>query len=336
MNLNNLYAESGVGINPLCEGCSILKINKSEHCIVDYEDVKPVDVLFVTESYACKNNGKCIPLPKQAKDLIEDIIVPLKVSYAFSPSVKCPSVRDDDMTPSDREICRAHLSHTIDSYKPKLVFVCGNLAMKMLIKKSGITNKRGSLYKYEDYNVVPLYHPYQVVVEPKNKFLFERDIKNSVDKYVFGNTTKADFDYTLLSTMEDVEKVCDELSQTSDDLACDIETTGLNFLTDTIMTIAFSTHKGNWVIPIFHRESPFTEDEGASILVTHVKWVLENQSNKKILQNCKFDIKFLLKYGISPVNVYDTKIMAHLYNEVLPKSLMDLVKLFFPEELENF
>ena len=67
-----------------------------------------------------------------------------------------------------------------------------------------------------------------------------------------------------------------------------------------------------------------------------MKWVLENQANKKILQNCKFDIKFLLKYGISPVNVYDTKIMAHLYNEVLPKSLMDLVKLFFPEELENF
>ena len=336
MNLNNLYAESGVGINPLCEGCSILKINKSEHCIVDYEDVKPVDVLFVTESYTCKNSGKCIPLPKQAKDLIEDIIVPLKVSYAFSPSVKCPSVKDADMTPTDREVCRAPLSRTIDNYKPKLVFVCGNLAMKMLIKKSGITNKRGSLYKYEDYNVVPLYHPYQVVVEPKNKFLFERDIKNSVDKYVFGNTTKADFDYTLLSTMEEVEEVCDELAQTSDDLACDIETTGLNFLTDTMMTIAFSTHKGNWVIPLFHKESPFTEEEAASILVTHVKWVLENQANKKILQNCKFDIKFLLKYAISPVNVYDTKIMAHLYNEVLPKSLKDLVKLFFPEELENF
>ena len=67
-----------------------------------------------------------------------------------------------------------------------------------------------------------------------------------------------------------------------------------------------------------------------------MKEVLENPHNRKILQNCKFDIKFLLKFGVSPVNVWDTKIMAHMYNEILPKSLMDLVKLFFPEELENF
>ena len=332
MNLNNLYAESGVGINPLCEGCSILKINKSEHCIVDYEDVKPVDVLFITESYACKNSGKCIPLPKQAKELIEDIIVPLKVSYQFSPSVKCPSVKDADMTPADKELCRAHLDRTIQAYNPKLIFVCGNLAMKMLIKKSGITNKRGSLYKYGDYNVVPLY---SVVAEPKNKFLFEKDIKNSIDKYVFGNTTRVDFKYELLTTKDDVFEVCNALSTTKAPVACDIETTGLNFLTDTMMTIAFSSREGNWVIPLFHKESPFSEDEVGSILRRDIKAVLTNPRNNKVLQNCKFDIKFLLKYGISPVNVWDTKIMHHFINETAPKSLMDLVKLYFADELEN-
>tara|TARA_Y100000310_G_C20622700_1_gene784216 strand:+ start:518 stop:1528 length:1011 start_codon:yes stop_codon:yes gene_type:complete len=336
MDLNKLYAKSGAGINPLCEGCSILELNKPEHCIVDYERVSPVDVLFITESYFCTNGGKFLSLSRQAKTLIKDIIVPLKVSYAFSPSVKCPTVKDADMTTSDKEICRSHLHRTIEAYDPKLVFVCGNLALKMLTRRSGVNDKRGSLYKYENYNVVPLYHPAQVSIEPKNKFLFERDIRNSIDKYVFGNTTKSEFDYTLLSTIEEVEKVCDELTRTSDDLACDIETTGLNFLTDSIMTIAFSTSKGNWVIPVFHRESLFTEEEAGSILRLQVRRVLENPNNKKILHNCKFDIKFLLKYGISPVNVYDTKIMAHLYNEVLPKSLMDLVKLFFPEELENF
>ena len=102
------------------------------------------------------------------------------------------------------------------------------------------------------------------------------------------------------------------------------------------MTIAFSTREGNWVIPLFHKESPFSEEEVGSILRRDIKSVLTNPRNNKVLQNCKFDIKFLLKYCISPVNVWDTKIMAHLYNEILPKSLMDLVKLFFPEELENF
>jgi uracil-DNA glycosylase family 4 len=336
MNLNNLYADSGVGINPLCDGCSILKKNKPEHCIVDYEDVKQVDVLFVTESYTCRNTGKCIPINTQSKRLIEDIIVPLKVSYAFSPSVKCPSVKDADMTSSDRDLCREHLYKTIEAYNPKLVFVCGNMAMKMLLKKSGISNKRGSLFKYEDYNVVPIYHPYSVVVEPKNRFLFEKDINNSVDRYVFGNTKKSDFKYEMLMDLVSVVETCNKLSETKLPLACDIETTGLNFLTDKIMTIAFSTNEGNWVIPIFHKDSPFSEEEAASILEGCVKDVLENPYNRKILQNCKFDIKFLLNYDIKPVNVWDTKIMAHMYNEILPKSLMDLVKLFFPEELDNF
>jgi len=336
MDLRNLYAESGAGVNPLCTGCSILKSSKSEHCIVDYEDVNEVDVLFLTESYTCKNTGRCVAIPKQSQTLIEDIIVPLKVSYKFSPSVKCPSVKDADMSTSDKELCREHLDRTVKAYNPKLIFVCGDLAMKMLLKKSGINNKRGSLYKYGDYNVVPLYHPYSVVVEPKNKFLFEKDIKNAVDKYIFGNTTRIDFKYELLTTKDSVFEVCNVLSTTTAPVACDIETTGLNFLTDTMMTIAFSTREGNWVIPLFHRESPFSEDEVGSILRKDVKSVLTNPRNNKVLQNCKFDIKFLLKYGISPVNVWDTKIMAHLYNEILPKSLMDLVKLFFPEELESF
>lgn len=336
MNLNNLYADSGVGINPVCDGCSILKQSKAEHCIVDYEEVSPVDVLFLTESYSCSRGGRCVAIDKQAKTLIKSIIDPLQVSYAFSPSVKCPSVKDADMTPNDREICRTHLDNTVKAYNPKLIFVCGNLAMKMLIKKSGITSKRGSLYTYGDYSVVPLFHPYSVVVEPKNKFLFERDIKNSVDKYVFGNTTKMDFKYEYVDTLEKVEDLCWELSDTKEAVACDIETTGLNFRTDSIMTIAFSTRKNNWVIPIFHKDSPFSEEEAASILGGQVKSILENPNNKKILQNCKFDIKFLMKYGVLPTNVWDTKIMAHFFNETMPKGLMDLVKLFFPEELENF
>jgi len=35
------------------------------------------------------------------------------------------------------------------------------------------------------------------------------------------------------------------------------------------------------------------------------------------------------------VNVWDTKVMQHLVNENVPKSLNDLVNMYFPEELEE-
>jgi len=125
------------------------------------------------------------------------------------------------------------------------------------------------------------------------------------------------------------------LSTTTAPVACDIETTGLNFRKDKIMSIAFSTKEGNWVVPVEHKDSPFSYEETSTILAKYIRPILENPSNKKIFHNAKFDLKFLIREGVAPVNVYDTKVMHHLINENMPKSLMDLVKLYFPNELEN-
>ena len=66
-----------------------------------------------------------------------------------------------------------------------------------------------------------------------------------------------------------------------------------------------------------------------------VKKILENPNNIKVFQNAKFDLKFLYQYRIEAVNVWDTKVMQHLVNENAPKSLLDLVNMYFPEELEE-
>ena len=64
--------------------------------------------------------------------------------------------------------------------------------------------------------------------------------------------------------------------------------------------------------------------------------IFSNPRNKKILQNAKFDLKFLYGQGIKFVNVWDTKLMSHFIREDAPKSLMDLVKQYFPEYLKEF
>jgi len=126
------------------------------------------------------------------------------------------------------------------------------------------------------------------------------------------------------------------LAGTDETLAVDIETTGLNFLTDSIQTIAISSKDSNWVIPCDHKDSPFKKGEPhyAKVWVI-LRKILENPRNKKVFHNAKFDLKFLINHGIYTKNVWDTKIMHHLLDENLPKSLMDLVKLYFPTELES-
>jgi hypothetical protein len=336
--LDNMYA----GLKPscpnaLCEGCTILTESKPEHAYMDYDLLTEGPVLFLSDSFRYKY-GKLEVFSKRERELIEDLY-PEKVQ--FSSAVKCPSVKEGDMVPNNMKLCREHLDATVDKVKPRLIYVCGNLAMKMLIKKSGIMNKRGGSYEYRTNSghsciVVPIYHPYAVLKEPRHRYLFETDIKNAYEKYVLGKKATGNFTYEVLSEIEDVEVLGALLLDTKETLAVDIETTGLNFRTDNIQTIAIASKAQTWVVPLDHKDSPFKKGEPhyAKVWVI-LRRILENPKNKKVFHNAKFDVKFLINYGIEPINIWDTKIMHHFINETAPKSLMDLVKLYFSDELEN-
>jgi lipocalin len=337
-DLDNIYSDHKISPeNPLCEGCSILDKRKPCHSVMDYEMLGESEVLFLSDSLK-SSYGKTFPFTKPEYAVIKKSY---SGQFACAASVKCPSVKEADMSPDNMKLCRSHLQATIDKVKPKLVLPCGNLAMKMLIKKSGISDKRGKSFEYVTDNghsctVVPIYHPYFVAKEPRHRFLFETDIRNAHDKYVLGRSNKGDFSYEVLMDIEDVKVLAMKLDDCDDTMAVDIETTGLNFLQDKIQTISFSTKTGNWVLPLDHKDSPFRKGEPHySKVWILLRRILENPKSKKVFHNAKFDLKFLINYGIYTKNVWDTKIMHHLLDENLPKSLMDLVKLYFPTELES-
>ena len=332
--LRNIYAGHKPPCpNALCEGCTILEQNKPAYAEMDYEFLEEGEVLFLSDSYRYKY-GQMEPFYKKEKDLIEKHY-PSKLQYAVA--VKCPTVKEGDMTPNNMKLCRAHLEATIDKVKPRLVYTCGNLAMKMLIKKSGIMDKRGKSYEYTTESghnciVVPIYHPYTVIREPRHTYLFETDIKNAYEKYVLGKKTERNFAYEVITEERKLDWLVNELKDTNETIAVDIETTGLNFRTDKIQTIAIALEGKTLVIPLDHNDSPFF---GNPYVWQGLHQILGNPNNKKVFHNAKFDVKFLLNHGIEPTNVWDTKIMHHFLNETAPKGLMDLVKLYFADELEN-
>jgi DNA polymerase I-like protein with 3'-5' exonuclease and polymerase domains len=140
-------------------------------------------------------------------------------------------------------------------------------------------------------------------------------------------------------SISELREVEGEFVDTTMDLAIDIETTGLNFLEDTIHTVSMTLVNRDTgelgrtlVLPIDHREAKL----GYKIKSEFMKFickVMANKNNRKVLQNAGFDLKFLKRYGVDEVyNVYDTKLLQHLYKEDVPKSLADLVYYYFPEE----
>lgn len=331
VSLEELYSVKSC--NPKCTGCTILSQKKSSHSIMDYEKIEECNTLFLSDSLRAYM-GSYVAFSKPEYDLIASIYPDKFVTAA---SVKCPNVKEKDISTDDQKICRAHLEDTINKIKPKLIFVCGNLPMKMLLKKSGITDKRGRTYEYSTETghkcyVVPIFNPYSVVVEPKNKYLFEVDMLNAYNFYIKGQVVRPVIEYKVLTN--DLELLeLEPLITTTEPISCDLETEGFNFLTDKILTVAISHQDKTWVIPVYHKESPFNGEVDG--IIRMLRRVLANSNNKKIFHNAKFDLKFLLNLEIEVANPWDTKIMQHAINENIPRSLKQLVKLYFPEYLET-
>jgi uracil-DNA glycosylase len=339
MDLEKLY--KGVEVvpdNPLCAGCSILKKNKPCYAILDYEEQDQSDILFLSDSLKYKF-GKTYPFTDKEEEIIRESF---NKPFAVAASVKCPSVKEADMNPASMNICRQHLEATINKIKPKLVYACGNLAMKMLIKKSGITDKRGNSYDFKTDAghkcvVVPILHPFAVIQEPRHKPVFDSDISNGYNKHILGKVKETKMDYSLVKTVTELSIFCNWLNSYTKPIALDIETTGLDFLKDRIMTLAIATDEKSAVIPIYHKEfswssaSDFVSMDQVFNLIQHGL----RGSSVKVLHNAKFDLKFLRGVGVTFGPIADTKMMAHMINEEGKNSLKDLVKQYFPEYLEK-
>tara|TARA_R110000824_G_scaffold61487_5_gene163536 strand:- start:921 stop:1892 length:972 start_codon:yes stop_codon:yes gene_type:complete len=259
-----------------------------------------------------------------------------KGKYQFIPAIRQPNVQEDDLSTDDYNTHRPFLFADLEEINPVLIIPLGNVAMKTLLKKSGLFNKRGREFEHEGCPVVPTYSSDLVFLEPKLRKLFVQDVNNAYDKFILNKNKFDGTGYVLCKTIEEFTKQMDNLAN-YDVVGADIETTGLDFKKDEMSTIAFSYEEGcAFTVPINHRESPF-DDKDKEVIRKRLTDLMADKSIEKIFHNCQFDIKFLMTFGINVFNnIGDTKIMHSLLDENLPHGLKDLVKQYFPQELEKF
>jgi hypothetical protein len=187
------------------------------------------------------------------------------------------------------------------------------------------------------FKLVSIFHPYQAIAEPKNAFLFSHDIKEAILEHILNRPKIDEFTYTPIFSIKELKTYEDKFIGITNPISCDTEGTGLNFLTDTLHTIAFTKLDNNLepeitiAFPIDHRE--FVNPEFRKYALEFSEKVLGNSLNRKIFQNAQHDLKFLRKYGITIVpNIWDTKLMFALVDENSPKSLSDLVYYLYNHE----
>ena len=109
-------------------------------------------------------------------------------------------------------------------------------------------------------------------------------------------------------------------------LGCDTETSGLNFLDETLLMLQIFDGKNNYVI------------DCQTVDILPLKPIFESKDIIKIFHNAKFDAKFLKANGIDVENVYDTMLVEKILNcgrVGIKYSLKELLHKYFGIEMDK-
>lgn len=280
---------------------------------------KSARILFVTDSpsefeykkgkYMVGKAGKLL------KGALEQLEIDVDKDCYFTGLVKYAT--EDNRPPLKEEIaeCEEYLEAEIEIIKPDIIVPMGNVSLKKIRGKTGITKYRGKAIVNDDGRIIfPIMHPETLFFQPKHSKNWAIDVGNLKELLDKGTAflEKSDVDYRYLETLEEVEEEVERLMD-SKWIVFDLETTSLNpFLPNQKIVCISLTDKDHYgvTIPLEHKD--FTWPEGQFKKVKKlVKKLLENGS-KKMAHNGKFDMKWVLyKYGIDVQNFAFDPMLVH-------------------------
>lgn len=286
---------------------------------------KTAKVMFVadnpTEFENSKGEWMIGSAGKVFRDLLTSIGLDIKKDCYFTGVVKCPTPEDDkgnQRQPLRDEInnCAPYLAAEMKIVNPDIIVPMGNVALKAVFGKTGITNYRGKAVEKDDKIVFPILHPSQIFKQPKHTKNFTTDIMNLKELIEKGNKyfAKSEVDYRYLETLEEVTEEIERLEREAEWLVFDIETTGLDAFRKESKVICISlTDRDHYGVTIPLEHKSFTWPSGIfEKVVDLIKRLLENKRIKKMGHNGKFDMKWLMyQYGIDVANYKFDPMIAH-------------------------
>lgn len=249
-------------------------------------------------------------------------------------SISAVCLHDVDGKPkaSDYKNKAEYINELISVYGFNLVVPVGASAFDRVVGFKGASKYFGKIVRSESYGCkcLPCANPAQAKYDPKVATLIKETIeliKVEMNFPEIHEQSKIPTDYKIIDTMEKFQEFYKHfISSKVKEFAFDLETTGLAFNVDDILTIQFSDVVGSsYLIPANYYKLWSKEDW--LTIVCSLRRLFADESKTLIFHNGKFDLKFIQHHwGIKArkKNTFDTMIASFLCDENTPNGLKDL------------
>lgn len=311
--------------NADCELCPLHE--SAEHVCLMGSGKRKSKIMIVGEAPGAREDETHQAFVGQSGQLLREYLVAAGISPDECYITNCAKCRPpDNRTPdkSELRICsEMYLSQEIAAVQPDWVLLLGNAALQTVVRRSGITTHRGSIYELGSFRAFAAYHPAYVLRNPRHGIELRADLER-FSRLVHGEAAKAKpTKVRIVRSKEGLVWLREQL-MVATQISYDIETTGLDeWVEDAkIVSISFTWEEGQAaVVPIEH--ATLTPGRGRPIL-QFLKPCLERGDCKYIAHNGKFDSRWLAHFGVFVPQTFDTMLAAHMLDENRAKGLKPL------------
>jgi DNA polymerase len=164
-----IHQESAKKINTLSElfqkyeDCQRCALGKTRKNLVFGRGLSNATVMFLGEGPGADEDAQGEPFVGRAGRLLTKMISALGIERSdvyITNIVKCRPPENRNPTPAEISCCLPIIKQQIKILNPKLIVTLGNIPTKTLIPElPGITKARGKIQQYENWTVLPTFHP---------------------------------------------------------------------------------------------------------------------------------------------------------------------------------
>jgi len=175
-------------VKDLCELCQNCSLGATRTNIVFSGGVPNHKLMLIGEAPGYNEDQQGEPFVGKAGQLLDKIFESVGLSRKrdiyICNTLKCRPPNNRDPLPEEKEACRAFLDAQLEILKPRIILLCGKVALtSMLDTTQGITKLRGQWFEGPYGSIMmPIFHPSYLLRNESHekgspKWLMWQDIK---------------------------------------------------------------------------------------------------------------------------------------------------------------
>ena len=152
-------------IKEKCLKCAKCQLSKTRTNVVFSDGVPNSKLMLIGEAPGYYEDMKGLPFVGRAGQLLDKIFASVGLSREqdvyICNTIKCRPPENRNPLPDEKEACREFLDAQIEILKPKIILICGGVALNsMLPEARGITSVRGKWFDGPyGSKMMPIFHP---------------------------------------------------------------------------------------------------------------------------------------------------------------------------------